>query len=116
MVFPEGTRSVLFFGRHGTGPFCYGIKCEDPLGRWQGNHAWPYVYRVWAYDAAELALVRAGQKRPWEVKPYEVWDLSIPFPFGTKGIKGAAYDPATGRIFIAQEQQDRPLIHVYRVQ
>ena len=116
VVFPEGTRSVLFFGRHGTGPFCYGLACDDPLGRWQGNHAWPYVYQVWAYDAAELALAKAGQKKPWEVKPYAVWTLPLPLAFPTKVIKGATYDPVNRRIFVVQEQQDLPLVHVYRVQ
>jgi hypothetical protein len=115
VVFPEGTRSVLFFGRHGTGRFCYGIDCEDPLGKWQGNHAWPYQYQIWAYDATDLARVKAGSKKPWEVKPYGVWKLDLPFDFPNKTIKGAAYDPKTGRIFISQAQQDWQLIHVFKV-
>ncbi|HYL81934.1 MAG TPA: hypothetical protein VEU07_14040, partial [Candidatus Acidoferrum sp.] len=30
VVFPGGTRSVLFFGRQGQGPFCYGPGTADP--------------------------------------------------------------------------------------
>ncbi|MGH8276025.1 MAG: hypothetical protein ACRETH_04950, partial [Steroidobacteraceae bacterium] len=30
VVFPANTRSVLFFGRHGTGPDCYGPGTSDP--------------------------------------------------------------------------------------
>jgi hypothetical protein len=115
VVFPEGTRSVLFFGRHGTGPFCYGIDCVDPLGKWQGNLAWPYQSQIWAYDATDLARVKAGSKKPWEIKPYGVWKLDLPFDFPTKTIKGAAYDPKTQRIFISQERQEWQLIHVYTV-
>jgi hypothetical protein len=71
VVFPDGTRSVLFFGRQGIGTYCYGgSQCNDPaFPNTQGNHAYPYVYQVWAYDAAELAAVKAGSKQPWDVKP-----------------------------------------------
>ena len=97
MVFPEGTRSVLFFGRHGLGKFCYGpgttdqqlvgrptdggvdTWCHDPTSANKGTHAYPYHYYVWAYDANDLAAVKAGQKQPWEVKPYAVWPFSLPF-------------------------------------
>jgi hypothetical protein len=71
---------------------------------------------VWAYDAAQLAQVRAGLKQPWEVKPYGLWDLELPLDFPTKVIKGATYDPATRRIFLTQERQDVPLVHVFKLQ
>jgi hypothetical protein len=115
VVFPEGTRSVLFIGRHGLGAFCYGGECVDPLGSWQGPHAWPYVYRIWAYDAAEFAQVKAGLKKPWDVKPYALWNLTLPIDFPTKIIRGATYDPATQRIFVTQERSEVPLVHVFRI-
>jgi hypothetical protein len=33
MAFPAGSRSVLFFGRHGNGAYCYGTgaDCHDPV-------------------------------------------------------------------------------------
>src|SRR6185503_15084147 len=33
IVFPQGTSSVLFFGNHGIGEFCYGTgeDCNDPV-------------------------------------------------------------------------------------
>ena len=35
----------------------------------QGTHAYPYRYYVWAYDADDLAAVKAGQQQPWDVHP-----------------------------------------------
>lgn len=118
VVFPEGTSSVLFFGTTGVGPYCYGEAeaCGDPTNPYKGEHAYPYRAYVWAYDAAALAGVKAGVARPWAVKPYATWELPLG-DVGSDVIGGAAYDPATGRIFISQRfgDGDRPLIHVYRV-
>jgi hypothetical protein len=132
IVFPTGSRSVLFFGRHGLGTFCYGPGtdsqeraglpadggvdkwCFDPADSNKGTHAYPYRYYVWAYDANDLAAVKARKKQPWDVKPYAVWPFTL--PFGETGqLQGAAYDPATGRIFVSQAFGDGelPVIHVY---
>lgn len=113
IVFPEGTQSVLFFGKHGLGAFCYGTTCFPGAG--QGNHAPPYVTQVWAYNAADLAAVRAGSKQPWDLRPYAVWQLNFPSE-GSKKIEGVAYDPATQRIFISQLRGENPLVHVYDLQ
>jgi hypothetical protein len=117
MVLPNGTRSLLYFGTHGIGSFYYGG------GR---TNAPPYIYQVWAYDVLDLAAVKAGQKQPWQVTPYATWELRLPFPTGPRtdpAIGGAAYDPATRRIFVSQMYGDSdgmesylPLIHVFEVQ
>ena len=78
VMMPVGTNSVLFFGKHGT-TFCYGPGtsdpalagtigpgmsqpyCYDPLDSSQGVHGYPYHAYVWAYDANELAAVKAGR-------------------------------------------------------
>jgi hypothetical protein len=132
LVFPRGTRSVLFFGTQGVGPFCYGegtdrrelagtptpdgtTWCYDPDGSSKGTHAYPYVPEVWAYDARDLLAVRRGRKRPWQVKPYAAWRLRL--PFGSPQIGGATYDPRAGRIYVSQQYGDdsQPLIHVFKV-
>jgi hypothetical protein len=139
LVFPRGSRSVLFFGTQGTGTFCYGegtdqpglagrptpdgsTWCYDPDGSSKGTHAYPYVAEVWAYDAAQLRAVRRGRRRPWQVKPYAAWRLRL--PFGSGQIGGAAYDPARRLIYVSQQYGDPPLrgaggsepiIHVFRV-
>jgi hypothetical protein len=132
VVFPRGSRSVLFFGTQGVGTFCYGegtdqrglegsptpdgsTWCYDPDGSSKGTHAYPYLAQVWAYDARDLRAVRKGRKRPWQVKPYATWTLRL--PFGSGQIGGATYDPKGGRIFVSQQYGDdtQPLIHVFKV-
>ena len=119
MVFPEGTASVLYFGTHGVGQYCYGVgeACGDPVRPYQGTHAYPYRYQIWAYNAADLATVYAGEAAPDSVQPYDVWELALPFVPATTQLGGATYDPATGRIFISQgfADGDNPVIHVYTI-
>lgn len=132
VVFPEGTRSVLFFGTQGIGAFCYGegtdqpslagkptpdgtTWCYDPDQSSKGTHGYPYVPEVWAYDARDLAAAHAGRVRPWRVRPYATWRLRL--PFGSPQIGGAAYDPAHNLVFVSQQfaDGDQPLIDVFRV-
>jgi hypothetical protein len=126
LVFPAGTRSVLFFGSQGTGPWCYGTggasggDCYDPASSYKGGHAYPYKYQIWAYDANDLRAVKNGQKHPWDIKPYTVWNFNLPFERSTDrhNIGGAAYDPATQRIYVSQMCEDagcNPIIHVFKV-
>lgn len=122
VIFPNGTRSVLFFGRHGTGPYCYGTgaDCNDPADDSKGTHAYPYVYQVWAYDANDLLAVKNGTKQQYEPKPYAVWTFNLPFEdnLNMHFTGGAAYDPATNRIYLSQMSVDGagPIIHVFKVQ
>ena len=119
IVFPEGTSSVLYFGTHGIGEYCYGTgaDCGDPVRPYQGTHAYPYRYQVWAYNAADLATVYSGDASPESPQPYDVWGLTLPFAPTTTDLGGTTYDPATGRIFISQgfADGDNPVIHVYTV-
>jgi hypothetical protein len=121
VVFPNGTRSVLFFGHHGIGPYCYGdgAECGDPSDDSKGTHAYPYRYQVWAYDANDLVQVRNGSLQPYQVQPYDVWTFNVPFEDGgTHDTGGAAYDPQTNRIFFVQSKfgsERLPLVHVFRV-
>jgi hypothetical protein len=135
VVIPDGTRSVLFFGRQGVGRFCYGIGtdalaldgtldkdgvelCYDPSDLAHGTHAYPYKYYVWAYDANELKAVKDGTKNPWDPKPYAVWDLTLPFATDNAHLNGATYDPNTGRIYVSQAVGDGtlPVIYSFKVQ
>ena len=120
VVFPEGSGTVLFFGRTGIGAYCYGeaLACNDPAVPYKGEHAFPYRPYVWAYRAADLAAVKAGTKLPWTVVPYATWELP---EFGQDylgefALGGAAYDPATSRIFLVERMGSTPArIHVYKV-
>lgn len=132
-----GTRTALFVGRNGLGPFCYGNGtgdqalaktgrdgehyCYDPTNSDKGQHAYPYRYQMWAYDLDEWAAVRAGRRDPWSVKPYGVWPFELPFPEPGVRIGGVAYDAAGQRLFVSQMHADRdgfayrPLIHVFHI-
>ena len=133
-----GTRTALFVGRNGMGPYCYGIgtgnraldqtvddqgvkQCYDPTSSDKGQHAYPYRYQMWAYDLSEWAEVRAGRREPWSIKPYGVWPFELPTPAGVVHILGVAYDPATKRLFISQRGADqdtyasRALIHIFHL-
>jgi hypothetical protein len=98
----------------GKGPdrYCYDLEDQN-----KGTHAYPYAYHVWGYDALDLAAVKGGHKRPWQIKPYAVWKLKFPFSARTTRLSGATYDAATGRIFLVQGFADgeKPVIHVFTV-
>ena len=134
----NGTRTAIFVGSNGTGPFCYGNGtgdksladtvgldgakyCYDPATSDKGQHAYPYRYQMWAYDVADWAQVRAGHKDPWEVKPYAVWPFELPTPEPSTRIIGVAYDPERRRLFVSQRLADRDgyafraVIHVFHI-
>jgi hypothetical protein len=124
VVFPRGTRSVLFIGSQGMGPFCYGgggsvapYDCYDPCGTSKGTHGYPYAIQVWAYDANDLIAVKSGAKNPWDPRPYALWTLNLPLTDSCVSTGGVAYDPANNRIFLSQPYGDAafPLIHVLNV-
>lgn len=120
IVFPVGTRSVLFFGRQGLGPFCYGTgaECNDPTDPYKGTHSYPYAYQVWAYDANDLVSVKNGVKQQYEIRPYAVWNFDLPFENDSRLIGGAAYDAQTNQIYLSQQCSDNscaPIIHVFKI-
>jgi hypothetical protein len=137
----DGTRTALFFGKNGLGTFCYGDGtanpslagtinpadnegyCYDPANAAKAQHAYPYVYQVWAYDLNDLAAVKAGTKQPWQVVPYATWTLDLPTPEASwSGIGGVGYDAAHQLLYVSQLLADqdtyayRPVIHVFRIQ
>jgi hypothetical protein len=137
-VFPVGTDSVLLIGTSGIGVPAYGqgtadatlhgtpvpgtggevIYVYDPAGQGKGTHSFPYVAYVWAYRASYLARVAAGELQPWQTVPYATWEIPLPFgPYGHHTLAGAAYDPATNRIYVSQygAYGDSPVIHAYQL-
>ncbi len=117
VAFPTGTRSVLFIGVHGSGQPCYGegAACGDPVSSYKGDHAYPYVHQVWAYDANDLLAVKNGQRQPSDVRPYLTWQLPEMNNTGSASITGAFYDPITNRIYITENYGANPRVHVYQV-
>ncbi len=119
LVLPKNTRSLLFFGAHGQGDFCYGTgaECDDPTDESKGTHGYPYAYQIWAYDMNELLRVKKKAIKPWSVRPYKVWKFNLPFSSEVKSLGGVAYDAKEGRIFVSQKfgNDSYPVIHVFRV-
>jgi hypothetical protein len=137
VAFPSGTRSVLFFGRQGTGPFCYGSGtadasldgqptgqgdnwCYDPANSSKGVHGYPYSYQVWAYDANDLAAVAKGTKAQYQIQPYAVWTFHLPFENSSDNhfLGGIGFDPQNSLIYISQLSEDSgtyPIIHAFKV-
>jgi hypothetical protein len=135
----DGTTTVLFAGRNGMGPFCYGEGtsdarkasepgpngqkyCYDPTSTDKGQHAFPYRLQFWAYDVNDLAAVRAGDRKPWDVRPYAVWPFELPAIGDPHPRLGAiSYDSARRRLFLTQLFGDkdgyarRPILHVFIV-
>jgi hypothetical protein len=140
VLFPDNTRSVLFFGKKGLGPYCYGegtsdaslhgsvvpgtngevIYCFDPNGvNGKGDHAYPYSYFVWAYDVNDYVAVVQGNREPWMVFPYTGWTFTL---FGAddmgSGLGGVAWDPSTRRMYLAALCADancQPIIHAFQI-
>jgi hypothetical protein len=121
IVIPEDKRSVLFIGSHGIGEFCYGTgeDCNDPVNSYQGTHAYPYVYQIWAYDMLDLLDVKNGIADPWEVIPYATWNFDFPITDENKQIGGVAYDAETDMLYISQLRIDGfdafPLVHAFKI-
>jgi hypothetical protein len=118
VAFPPGTRSVLFVGAQGIGPYCYGtaLACNDPfMSDVKGPHAPPYRYQIWAYDANDLVAVKNGTKQSWEPRPYAQILLNE-MPYNDNNfVKGAAYDANTGHLYITQDYGSNPRVEVYQI-
>jgi len=101
-----GTRTILFFGKHGTG-----FPTYIPGG---GPSAPPNRPQVWAFDVNEMIAVKNGTKQTYDVRPYATFAMP-----GINGdlMAGAAYDPATGRLFITEYAGDgvKARIHVFTI-
>jgi hypothetical protein len=133
-----GTRTALFVGRNGLGEYCYGNGtatqalhgtpspdgskwCYDPTSADKGQHAYPYRFQIWAYDLNDLAAVKAGQKQPWEIIPYGVWPLDLPYYESRFTIGGVTYDGERQLLYVTQQYADKvdvashPIVHVFQL-
>lgn len=122
LAFPAGSRSLLFFGRQGIGPYCYGTPDEcggDPAEPdAKGPHAYPYRFQIWAYDAADLAKVGNGSLKSYEPRPYGIWavdDLDAWTGKGMAKIRGAGFDAVTGRWYITTDYGEEPRVDVFLI-
>lgn len=138
MAIIAGTRTILYFGRNGVGPHCYGNGtsdksldgkvgpdgakwCYDPTASGKGSHAYPYRYQIWAYDLADFVQVKNGAKQPWDIQPYGVWPIDFPISEPTVLSGGVGYDAANQVLYLSQLLADRdgysyrPVIHAFQI-
>lgn len=121
LAFPSGSRSLLLFGRVGTGPYCYSTAdvCKDPVELDnKGPHAYPYRYQVWAYDMNDLLAVKSGKKQTYDPKPYGMWPVDILDGFlgvGRAETTGAGYDPVTRRMYVTLLYGEQPHVDVFQI-
>jgi uncharacterized protein YegP (UPF0339 family) len=117
-----GADSILFVGTHGVGGYWYGGMTgpngeqELPGNMWQGPHSTAYEYRVWAYRVSDLALVKAGKAKPWDIKPYAIIklpELSAEDPLGR--IASSTFDQDSGLLFVATGFREEAKIYVYKI-
>ncbi len=119
--FPDGTNSLIFIGRHGTGPFCYGgDECGDTCITSKGPHAQPYRTQIWAYSLSGLVSVKSGLMNNYDIRPYATWTFSLPPQTEqcSAEIGGLAWDSGTRRLYVSQlfaGPNGEPIIHVYKV-
>jgi len=139
MTIPNGTDSLLYFGLNPVGvqgytdtagyevtgiDSYYGGGSRNGFDRAQqtrGPFSGTYSIQCWAYNLNTLASVKEGSVLPYNVKPYAVWSMSLPYSTtsstnsgaGDKTpIAGTIYDPANKRIFIGHRSpaQGQPLV------
>ena len=115
IVFPSGTRSILFFSRHAYGNPTY--KQDDGgCGGSNGEGGAPYRRQITAFDANDLLAVRNGSKQPYEIQPYDWWGSSrLQDKCAKFAYSGLAYDPNSRKIYGAIDYGDLPEIHVWQV-
>jgi hypothetical protein len=133
---PSSTSSLLFAWRHGNAKTeCYGNgssnpadhnklvggewTCYDPTNTYKGPHGYPYEWQWLSASLADLAAVKAGAKKPWEIRP-----VTIPFADGNhdRHMGGMVGDPATNRVYVVEgggatslDGPRVPTIRVYQV-
>ncbi len=124
MLWVPGTRSILYVGGIGTGPYCYGTVADcGNTDTWRtevkGPHAPPYRNQVWAFDANDFVKVKNGTLSPQAIQPYSYWALSgmAASPVGnTDGyVIGATIDPNTLRLYMTVDYGTTPRVEVWQI-
>lgn len=133
LAWPRGSRSVLAIVNRPT-TYCYGQGTADPaldgtpvpdtqgavhycyntLGNTdKASHSRDYELSLVVFDANDLAAVKAGRRRPWEVRPTA--RLRLPKAPTTTVLQSATFDPESGRLYVAPAFKGEGTIYVWRI-
>ncbi len=111
-----GRSAVLIAGRKALGETYYGKGREGDCQAAKGYHCPPYEPQFLLYDPDELALVARDELEPHEVLPYAVIRLTKEmWPTCHYRLGGAAFDRQRGLLYVVQQNQEKPIVHVWRV-
>jgi len=117
MIFPDGTRTVLWIHRHGYGKATY--KVDDGCQASAGEGSAPYRRQVDAFDVNDLLAVKNGTMQPYAVRPYAWWVLPGPADSCSRlsGYIDGGYcftwDPAARRMYGVITQGDTRQVHAW---
>jgi hypothetical protein len=120
-----GTSSYLVIGRSGGHDSGIGYKITQDNGRLCGGpcpvSAKDSYNYFWLFDVADFLSVKAGEKQPYQIKPYQygVFDTS----HTNSGIIGADYRADGNLLYVAYANADKsqsqyeatPIIRVYKI-
>jgi hypothetical protein len=116
-IVPE-TRTLVAIERESSGPTCYGyatrnqadhgkpyrdqVYCyslTDPL-EVRGPKGYPYRLVAKLYDLNELADVRQGWKKPWDIRQYATIDL--PGSSAAEYVTSGVYNPVRDQLYLVR--------------
>jgi hypothetical protein len=110
-VLVPGTRTYATFGHSGGNQSGVGYKIVQDNGRRTGGYSSFAVkdnyHYCWLWDVNDLARVRAGEMKPYDVRPYEYGIFRTPFEGSSHRLGGGAFDASTGRIYLTAQGADR---------
>jgi hypothetical protein len=110
-IIVPGTRTYATFGHSGGNESGVGYKIVQDNGKKTGGYSSFAVkdnyHYYWLWDVSDLALVRAGEMKPHDVRPYEYGIFRTPFESSTHRLGGGTFDASTGRIYLTAQTADR---------
>jgi hypothetical protein len=122
---PPNTRSIIFFGNHGTGLPAYGhgtadpqlagtevpgdagfFYIYDPVRLDKGYHAYPYDSWYWHYDLNDLLDVKNSLSERWEPQPIAYGSFDLHSTQADPRVGTVMYDEVNERLVITERKRN----------
>ena len=123
----ENKAALIFVGTKGTGSCWYGCADGTDAPPWpedcdRGWWSTGFQAEILFYDPADLAAVAAGTMPSWQPQPYATMNIDSVLYHITSSqqkyhVAAAAFDRSHGLLYVLEPlaDEDRPLVHVWRV-